>query len=100
MVLGTIDVVLVTEDADAHVWTRDARELDGARETLVTLRVIVLEADLEFDRLEEVSLFGILAVVKELFDVCSDAGDSWKVVSMDLFSASREKLTDFRHLGC
>ena len=31
-------------------------KFDGAAETLVTLRVIVLEADLEFDGLEEVAL--------------------------------------------
>ena len=37
---------------------RDA--LDGTRETLVALRVVVLEADLEFDRLDEVAL--LLAV--------------------------------------
>lgn len=45
-VLRAIDIVLVTEDADGHVWARDLRQLDGAGETLVTLRVIVLEADL------------------------------------------------------
>lgn len=46
-VLGTINVVLVTEDADGHAGAGDRGELDGARETLVTLGVIVLEADLE-----------------------------------------------------
>lgn len=46
-VLGTVDIELVTQNADLHVRARDARELDRARETLVTLGVIVLEADLE-----------------------------------------------------
>ena len=40
---------------DAHVGTGDRRQLDGARETLVTLRVIVLEADLELDGLDKVA---------------------------------------------
>jgi len=69
VVLGTIDIVLVTEDADGHVRARDARELDGAAETLVTLRVIVLEADLELDGLEEVALLLLLGVLKERLDV-------------------------------
>ena len=45
-VLGTVDIVLVTKNADAHVGTRDRGQADGARETLVTLGVIVLEANL------------------------------------------------------
>ena len=36
----------VTEDADLHVGARHGRELEGARETLVALRVIVLKRDL------------------------------------------------------
>ena len=35
VVLGTVNVVLVTEDADGHVGARDGGELDGSRETLV-----------------------------------------------------------------
>ena len=46
-VLGTVNVVLVTEDADAHVGAGNRRQADGAAETLVTLGVIVLEADLD-----------------------------------------------------
>jgi hypothetical protein len=42
MVLGTIDIVLVTEDADAHAGAWDRGKLDGSGETLVTLGVIVL----------------------------------------------------------
>ena len=44
--LGTVDIVLVAEDADAHVGTGDRGQADGARETLITLGVIVLETDL------------------------------------------------------
>ena len=60
----------------------DGRQLDGTAETLVTLRVIVLEADLELDGLEEVALLGLGGVLKELLDVGTDAGNR-----------------DFRHFG-
>jgi len=74
-VLRAIDVVLVAEDADAHARARDARELDGARETLVTLRVIVLEADLELDGLEEVALLLFVGVLEEGLDVRTHTSD-------------------------
>ena len=31
---------------NAHAWSRDTGQLDSARETFVTLRIIILEADL------------------------------------------------------
>ena len=37
---------------NAHAWSRDTRQLDSAGETLVTLRIIVLEADL-YDKLTD-----------------------------------------------
>jgi hypothetical protein len=43
--LRTIDVMLVTEDADGHARAGHGGELDGAAETLVTLGIVVLEAD-------------------------------------------------------
>jgi hypothetical protein len=100
-VLGTIDIVLVTENAmypsdsmshiissmeaprlrgavfdipDAHVWAGNLGETDGSRETLVTLRIIVLEADLQLDGLEEVALLGLEGVVQELLDVGAHSG--------------------------
>ena len=74
--LSTIDIVLITENAetlsvlsfllvcmlhlpDGHVWAWDNWETDGSGETLVTLRIIVLEADLELNGLEEISLLGL-----------------------------------------
>lgn len=60
---------------DGHVGARDTGKLDGARETLVTLRVIVLEADLELDGLEEVALLGVLRVIKKLLHVGAHSGD-------------------------
>ena len=75
-VLSTIDIVLITENAipwsvpltllcisvcvpDGHSWAGDNWEANGSGETLVTLGVIVLEADLELNGLEEVSLLGL-----------------------------------------
>lgn len=78
--LGSVDVGSVGENADAHSWSGQVGELDGTRETLVTLglhnearsegvshpaahsiapgstHIIVLEANLELDGLDEVSL--------------------------------------------
>jgi hypothetical protein len=54
--LGTIDIVLVTKHTDGHAWTGNLGQLDGTRETLITLGVIVLEADLEFDGCSMVSM--------------------------------------------
>ena len=62
--------------------TGNSGELDSSRETLVTLGVVVLEADLELDGLEEVPLLGLVGVLKELLDVRTNAGDR-----------------DFRHVG-
>lgn len=57
---------------DSHVGAGDGRQLDGARETLVTLGVIVLQADLELDGLEEVALLGLVGVLQELGDLRPD----------------------------
>jgi hypothetical protein len=59
---------------DGHVWAGNLGEADGSRETLVTLRIIVLEADLQLDGLEEVALLGLQGVFEELLDVGSHSG--------------------------
>lgn len=74
-VLGTVDIVLVTENADGHVGARDTGKLDGARETLVTLRVVVLEADLELDGLKEVALLLLVGVLEQLLHILTHASD-------------------------
>ena len=72
-VLGTVDIVLVTENADGHVGARDTGKLDGARETLVTLGVVVLEADLELDGLVKVSAL-VLRSLNQLLEGVTHAG--------------------------
>lgn len=46
---GAVHVVLVAEDADAHVGAGDGWESHGSGEALVALGVVVLQGDLEFD---------------------------------------------------
>jgi hypothetical protein len=100
VVLGTIDIVLITQDAifqpsvtrfllpsgillfnglnapEAHSRAGHSVKLDGTRETLVTLGIVVLHDDLEFDGLEEVPLLLILRVVEELLDILAHTGYS------------------------
>jgi hypothetical protein len=59
---------------DGHIGTRDLRELDCSRKTLVTHGVVVLETDLELDGFEEVSLLLIVGVVQQLLDVATHSG--------------------------
>jgi hypothetical protein len=66
-----------------HVRAGNLRKLDSTRETLVTLGIIVLKADLEFDGLEEVALLLVGAILEDFLDVGSHSGDS-----------------DFTHFGC
>jgi len=73
--LSTIDIVLVTKDANGQVWAGYVRELDSSGETLVTLGIVVLEADLKLDCLEEIALLGFGGVLEELLDIGTDAGD-------------------------
>lgn len=49
-------VVSITEHADLHLGPGDVRQLDVSSETLVFLRVVVLQANLELNGLEELAL--------------------------------------------
>lgn len=53
--VSLLAVLLVTQDADAGVRTRDDRELESTRETFVTRRIVVLQSDLELDGLGELA---------------------------------------------
>lgn len=67
---------------EGHVGTRDGGQADGARETLVTLGVVVLQTDLKLDGLEEVSLLLILRVVEQLLNVLAHSGCSHKFFTL------------------
>ncbi len=47
---------LVPKHADLHVRAGDCGELEGSRETLVSLGVVILKCNLKFNTLCEVSL--------------------------------------------
>ena len=59
---------------DAHTRAGNNGQTNSSGETLVTLRIIVLEADLEFDGFEEVSLLGLERVFEKLLDVGTHSG--------------------------
>ena len=59
---------------DVQIGTRHRRKLDGTRETLVTLDIVVLQTDLQLNGLEEVPLLLVLRVVEELLDILAHAG--------------------------
>jgi len=67
--LRTIDVSSIGKNAKRQARAGNIGKLDGSRETLITLGVIVLEANLQFDSLEEVALLGFERVFEELLDV-------------------------------
>ena len=66
--LSAIDISRIGEDADGHAGAGDVGQLNGTREPLVSLRIIVLEADLQLDGLDEVALFLAVCVCEEFFD--------------------------------
>lgn len=71
--LGTVDIGGVGQNAHAHAGTGHMGKLDGTRETLVALGVVVLEADLELDGLVEVSAL-VLRSLDQLLEGVTHAG--------------------------
>jgi hypothetical protein len=69
-----IPCVAIVDVPDAHSRAGDDWETNGSGETLITLGIIVLEADLEFDGFEEVSLLGLERVLEERLDVGTHSG--------------------------
>ena len=59
---------------DAHARARDPGQLDRARKSLVTLGVIVLEANLQLDRLVDVSLLLVVRVLEQFLDIGAHSG--------------------------
>jgi hypothetical protein len=85
---------------DGHARAGDNGQTNGSRETLVTLRVIVLEADLEFDGFEKVPLLGFERVFEKLLDVGTHSGYGTRIsVSVVVSNGRYDTRTDcdFRH---
>lgn len=59
---------------DGHAGSGDLGQLHGPGETLVTLGIVVLEADLELDGFEEVAFLLICGVFQQLLDITTDSG--------------------------
>ena len=87
---------------DGHVGSGDNREADGSGETLVTGGIIVLEADLELDGLEEVPLLRLQGVLEEFLNVgthsgCGDLSQSLRGSSYCWGRRGNHTDCDFRH---
>jgi len=54
--LGLIAVKGITENADGHLGAGNVGKTNGTRETLVTLGIVVLQSNLEFNGLNKVTL--------------------------------------------
>jgi len=54
--LGLITVESITENTDGHTGTSDVGKLDSTRETLITLGIVVLQTNLEFNSFSELAL--------------------------------------------
>ena len=50
-----VSVLLIGDEADLQLWTRDVGKSDGTNETLILGWVIILQGDLELDGLLELS---------------------------------------------
>ena len=59
---------------DAHARARDSRQLHGSRESLITLRIVVLESNLKFHSLEKIPFLLILRVVEERSNIRAHSG--------------------------
>merc|ERR1711974_191000 len=64
--LSLVAMLLVTQDAHCELRAGDMLQLDGARETLVLLGIVVLEADLEVHSFLELPLLGLQRVLEQL----------------------------------
>ena len=51
-----IKAQLTSQNADLEQRSRYVPQLDGATETLISLRIVVLETDLQFNSFQELSL--------------------------------------------
>ena len=61
-----ISVLLIGNDADLKLGTRDVGKSDGTGETLVLLGIVILETDLELDSLRELTSLGVLPHISDI----------------------------------
>jgi hypothetical protein len=73
--LGLITVESITKNTNSHVRTGNVGELDGTRETLITLRIVVLQTDLEFNGFSELTLL-LLGSILNLNNEFSDGSSA------------------------
>merc|ERR1719367_1460404 len=67
-----IAMLLVTKDAYGELWSWDVLKLDGSRETLVLLRIVVLKANLKVDCLGKLPLLSLGRVLEYLTDTLEE----------------------------
>lgn len=51
-----LNVLSITKHANLHLWARDVRQLNRTTETLVLLRVIVLQSNLQLNGFNKLAL--------------------------------------------
>jgi len=55
---GLFAMLHITENTDLHLGPRAERKFDGSAETLIFLGIVILQTNLEFDGLKEITFFG------------------------------------------
>jgi hypothetical protein len=71
VLLGLVDVMGISQNAEVHSWLDLSGDLDGSGETLILLWIVVLESNLELDGLNKSSL-GIFAGLEDSVDGLTD----------------------------
>merc|ERR1711953_101497 len=71
--LGFVTMLLISENADRELGSWDMAQLNSARETLVLLRIVVLQTNLQVDGLDKFALLGFLGVSQTLSDTLKES---------------------------
>ena len=71
VLLGFVLVLSISDEADSKLGTRNVGKSDGTNESLILLRIVILETNLELNSLLELSLLMLLA---HLFNAFLNAG--------------------------
>jgi len=66
--LGSVDVGGIGQNANGHARTWDIGKSNDSRETLVSLRIVVLEANLQLDCFDEITLLLAVGIDEEVPD--------------------------------